>query len=62
MQIVGIMDEIVYNGMTEEEISKSTLYSYYYARDVLKGRFELGEKAIFDSGDDKLAIMYLELY
>ena len=56
------MDEIVYKGMTEEEISKSATCSYYYARDVLKRRFELGEKAIFDSGDDKLAIMYLELY
>ena len=43
------MDKIVYNGMTEEEISKSATCSYYYANYVLKGRFELGEKAISKS-------------
>ena len=40
------MDKIIYKGMTDEKISKSAIYSHYYARDVLKGRFELGEKAI----------------
>ena len=30
----------------ELAISKSTEYSYYYAREIINGRFELGEDAI----------------
>ena len=30
----------------EPTIAKDTYYSYYYAKEILKGRFELGEPAI----------------
>ena len=32
--------------MGEKAISKDQSYSYWYARDILKGRFLLGEQAI----------------
>ena len=40
----------------EAYISKSSIESYFYARDILKGRFELGEPAI--SLDAQWVFMY----
>jgi len=40
----------------ETEISKDDWYSYYYAKDVLKGRFEMGEDAI--SKDARYSYLY----
>jgi hypothetical protein len=37
----------------EQAISEDAWYSFLYARDVIDGRFELGEEAIFSSEDYK---------
>lgn len=41
----------------EKAISKDAHYSYLYARDVLKRRFELGEEAIIQN--DQVVVFYI---
>lgn len=44
------------NSRNERLISKNSEYSYYYALEILKGRFELGENAI--SKDSEYSLFY----
>jgi hypothetical protein len=41
-----VYDENVRFELGESMIAKDAHYSYWYARDVIKGRFELGEPKI----------------